>query len=58
MLFEFESCVAFKSIGHCATNFRCNFYQIFSEESQENVDFEHFHLMGVLFKHFQYWLTE
>jgi hypothetical protein len=33
-------------------------FQIFSEESQENADFENFHLMGVLFKHFQYWLTE
>jgi hypothetical protein len=33
-------------------------YQIFSEESQENADFENLHLMGVLFKKFQYWQTE
>jgi hypothetical protein len=25
-------------------------YQIFSEESQENADFENLHLIGVLFK--------
>ena len=31
---------------------------IFSEESQENADFENLHLMGVLFKHVQYWLTK
>jgi hypothetical protein len=30
----------------------------FSEESQENADFEIFHLIGVQFKHSQYWLTE
>jgi hypothetical protein len=29
-----------------------------SEESQENADFENVHLMGVLFKHCQHWLTE
>jgi hypothetical protein len=33
-------------------------YQIFSEEGQGNADFENFHLVGVQFKHFQYWLTE
>ena len=33
-------------------------YQIFSEESQENADLENLHLMGVLFKHVQYWLTK
>ena len=32
--------------------------QIFSEERQENADYEIFHLMGVQFKHFQCWLTE
>jgi hypothetical protein len=26
--------------------------------SQENADFENLHLMGVLFKHVQYWLTK
>jgi hypothetical protein len=30
----------------------------FSEESQENADFENLHLMGVLFKRIQYWLTK
>ena len=29
-----------------------------SEESQQNADFENLHLMGVLFKQVQYWLTK
>jgi hypothetical protein len=33
-------------------------YQIFSEESHENDDLENLHLMGILFKHVQYWLTK
>ena len=34
------------------------YHEIFSDESQENADFENFHLMGVQFNHFQYWLTK
>jgi hypothetical protein len=33
-------------------------FQIFSEESQENADFENFHSIGVQFKHFRYWLHD
>jgi hypothetical protein len=48
----------FSLLNMAQRNLRVQLYQFFSEESQENADFENLHFMSVLFKHVQYWLTK